>query len=393
MAKNGLARQGGWANVRTMQALERGADSPAAQWLPDRGFGLLDLEATLTDANPRAAVNGAIEGIVYYGTPASNAKVTAKSRTNSYTKTTNTDNNGYYRFDFLPAGSYDVTAEYQFANKKKFVTVVAGANSPGVSFWVGGNPNDLTPPTIRRFELASAPTTTAVTFRHWGYDTETSLNSVRFRLGTTKGGTNIKADTEASVDQEQFGFTGLSLTAGTTVWARLTYVNGAGVSTFLDMPFVVGQSLRTITGSVALESLATVGYGKFGQFVIRAPGSGVDTAAYPINIEPDGTYRVTTNLQGNFDLGLKVSHWLRGISRNRSIGAGGLVGVNFSLQNGDATEDNYVGTDDYLRLNTAFDSIFGDGSFDAMADFNEDDHINTDDYLILNARFDAVGDE
>lgn len=393
MAKNGLERKGGWANVRTMQALERGADSPAAQWLPDRGFGLLDLEAALTDSNPRAAANGAIEGIVYYGTPASNAKVTAKSRTSSYTKTTNTDNNGYYRFDFLPAGAYDVTAEYQFANKKKFVTVVAGANSPGVSFWVGGNPNDLTPPVIRRFELASAPTTTAVSFKHWGYDTETSLNNIRFRIGTTKGGTNIKADTEASVDQETFGFTGLSLTAGTTYWARVSYVNGAGTTTSLDMPFVAGQALRTISGTVSLESLATAGYGKFGQFVLRAPGSGVDTAVYPINIEPNGSYSVTTNLQGNFDLGLKANHWLRSISRNRAIGAGGLAGVNFSLMNGDATEDNYVGTDDYLRLNAAFDSIFGDGAFDAMADFNEDDHINTDDYLILNARFDTVGDE
>ena len=71
---------------------------------------------------------------------------------------------------------------------------------------------------------------------------------------------------------------------------------------------------------------------------------------------------------------------------------GPVSGLNVSLINGDCDGDNTIGTDDYLLLNGAFDTVPGDALFDARADLNGDESVGTDDYLILNAVFDTSGD-
>lgn len=60
---------------------------------------------------------------------------------------------------------------------------------------------------------------------------------------------------------------------------------------------------------------------------------------------------------------------------------------------GDINGDNYIGTDDYLILNSAFDASAGDSNFDELADLTGDGYIGTDDYLLLNGNFDITGDE
>lgn len=63
-----------------------------------------------------------------------------------------------------------------------------------------------------------------------------------------------------------------------------------------------------------------------------------------------------------------------------------------SLKNGDCDGSNYVGTDDYLILNNAFDTSLGDAGFDARADLDGNEIVGTDDYLLLNNNFDTGGD-
>jgi|GEM_PF-2569300 len=58
---------------------------------------------------------------------------------------------------------------------------------------------------------------------------------------------------------------------------------------------------------------------------------------------------------------------------------------------GDADGDNYVGSDDYLALNAAFDTNAGDDDFNDQVDFNLDGYIGSDDYLVLNHYFDTTG--
>lgn len=65
--------------------------------------------------------------------------------------------------------------------------------------------------------------------------------------------------------------------------------------------------------------------------------------------------------------------------------------LNLTLLNGDCDGNNYVSTDDYLILNTAFDEHSGDPKFDVRADLNRDGYIGTDDYLLINKNFDLSG--
>lgn len=58
---------------------------------------------------------------------------------------------------------------------------------------------------------------------------------------------------------------------------------------------------------------------------------------------------------------------------------------------GDADGDNYVGSDDYLALNAAFDTNAGDDDYNDQVDFNLDGYIGSDDYLVLNHYFDTTG--
>lgn len=94
---------------------------------------------------------------------------------------------------------------------------------------------------------------------------------------------------------------------------------------------------------------------------------------------------------GTSPLRLKTSHWLSDVAEP-VMGANGRVQYAFSLKNGDCNGDNYVGTDDYLILNAAFDTSLGDPTYHPRADLNGDEYVGTDDYLILNTNFDLSGE-
>ena len=111
-----------------------------------------------------------------------------------------------------------------------------------------------------------------------------------------------------------------------------------------------------------------------------------------VTMEANGDYTFNTNQTGVVDVFAKASHWLRKKTAGVSLGVSGASNVNISLINGDIDGDNYVGTDDYLILNAAFDSSFPEPEFKFAADLNGDYTIGSDDYLILNQAFDTQGD-
>ena len=111
---------------------------------------------------------------------------------------------------------------------------------------------------------------------------------------------------------------------------------------------------------------------------------------YPILADNDSTV--------NFNLpNTTYKVWVKSRTHLSKVISVNLIGGNYaptvSLLNGDVTEDNYVGTNDYLRINNAFDRFYGDAGYDFNADLNGDSYVGTDDYLILNANFDLTGDE
>ncbi len=94
---------------------------------------------------------------------------------------------------------------------------------------------------------------------------------------------------------------------------------------------------------------------------------------------------------GTYDVSLRTPNSLRTIVKNVRVADGGEAKFDFGLILGDLSQDNYVGTDDYLILNSSFDSAESDPEFDSRADLTGDKFVGTDDYLILNNNFDTVG--
>lgn len=231
--KNGLDQKTGWANLRAYRALERSAanvmGAPRGSWEPYQGYGSLDIESLLLDSNARGATVGAFEGIVYYnGTALGNVTVRAAKPGSRVKYQTSTRPDGSYRFELLPPGVYNVTAIPFGAAKTKSATVVVGSDQTGVDFWCGSYSGDETTPTVGRFDVLSF-TSTGLSVRHWAYDTETGIDRMSFRIGSTPGGTNVLADTEVFPETNVVNIGGLNIPRFNTFQAR--YTNGGNMTT------------------------------------------------------------------------------------------------------------------------------------------------------------------
>ncbi|MBL8047221.1 MAG: S8 family serine peptidase [Chthonomonas sp.] len=393
LGKAGLRQTSGFTSFRTMNELHRTAltdtfANPNGTWDAGMGFGFLDMEALLGGNATKTPVGGTMEGIVYSnGIAASNAQVVA--RKGAATISTTADTRGQYRFALLQPGTWTVTATTQNGTKVRKVEVVAGQETPGVDFRAGTS-YDTTAPVLARLQLASAPSASTVTLRHWALDTETGVDKLIVRIGTTPGASNTKADTELTWTGDTFAVTGLSLSAGTTYYLRATYTNGANLSTARIIPFTTGGTMRTVSGTVTLNNWLKTRNQRLGWAEFRNPTTGAVLAQHPLIIDRLGRYTIQTNLAGNLDIAIKTSHWL---SKRRNIGTtSNAVNQNVSLTNGDCNEDNIVDIADYSILATAFDSQPDSPNWDERADLNGDDIVDIADYNLLASAFDLAGE-
>lgn len=108
--------------------------------------------------------------------------------------------------------------------------------------------------------------------------------------------------------------------------------------------------------------------------------NGVFTATIP------GTYT------GNYNIWINGNQWNSKASDTTLTASGTSNLGSISLLSGDGVDNDIVNTDDYLQLSFAFDTVPGDGAWNALADYDGNDIINTDDYLILSGNFDSAGD-
>lgn len=105
-----------------------------------------------------------------------------------------------------------------------------------------------------------------------------------------------------------------------------------------------------------------------------------------------GDYSGNANIERRvLDVRVKLSGGLSRLVRDVDFSTGTKI-VEVECLNGDINNDNYVGTDDYLILNDAYDSMEGDPNWVDAADLNGDGIVNSDDYELLNASFDTVGE-
>jgi hypothetical protein len=233
--------QGNWSNVAAYQAIEQSADgvmgAPNGGWEPYQGYGALNMDA-LTNNFPRPAAGGGLEGMIFYeGTPVENGRIAAKKIGGTFTYTTTSKSDGTYRFDIVPPGIYNVTATIFGKVKTRQVEVKTGCDMPAVDFWNGTYTGDETEPTFVSAVVQSS-TSTTVKIKHFAYDTETGIEKITFRIGTTSGGAEVKGDTEVPQRSNVTTLKGFTLTPGLTYYLKLTYLNGAGMSVSVIRSFV-----------------------------------------------------------------------------------------------------------------------------------------------------------
>jgi len=222
----------GYANVRLYRALSYSAQSnlgaPLGGWELNQGYGELDLHQLNLNMDTRSSTVGSIDGIVYYNeTPISNVAVKAKIGATTYSTTTQAD--GTYRFDQLPPGLASMSAAPFGAMKTKRTIVRAGSDTPGVDFHAGTYHTDTTKPVIYRLVPFGAHTATRLNLFFWAYDTESGIDRIDLKVGTTSGGSDVYKINDALTDNGTFGLP-MNIPLGQTYYVTATVTNGAGLT-------------------------------------------------------------------------------------------------------------------------------------------------------------------
>lgn len=391
MGSRGLT-PGGWNNVATFRAIETAADDingdPHGTWDTLQGYGALDMSSLIAGTNQRGADWGGIKGIIYLGgTVIGNVKVTAQSVNGGTIYSTTTLADGTYRFEGMPTGIYAVTASPYGNSKTQYARVEAGCDQPAEDLWCGTYTGDATPPVVPYFGVLSA-TTSTVNVEHWGYDPDTSIAYITFRIGTSSGGSNVMADTRiVPGDNDQAQLTGLSLQPGTTYYLQGTYTNGAGMTTTVTTTFTVGSASH-LSGHLALGRW--VGPQVPINYIIRKHGSMTTVATGTFT--PDSSWNFTINYgtPGMYDVLLTFPRYLNRLVQGVVFGAGSS-NVNVGMIGGDANGDNMVSSRDYGPVKLAMGSSPGDHNWNQMADLDGSGHVDMNDVQLIKRYMGASG--
>jgi len=396
--KTNIRQADGWSNIRAYRAIERSAldvmGAPHGAWEPTQGYGSLDMLSMLQEADARSATSGGIEGIVYSnGTPVSNAAVKAQKLNASgvpsgtqFSTTSQAD--GSFRFDELPSGDFKVWATPFGILKEKYAKVVPGSDFTGCDFWAGTVTGDSTPPVVPIFQIKTV-TATYVDVKHFGYDTETGLDDILFRIGTTSGGSEVLADKRIIVATNVNRLTGLSLVAGQTYYLQGSYKNGNGDVTTKTVAFTTNGPL-TLSGTVTLQDFGGSKASVPVTVQLRTPGTTTVVGTYTVNLDASGNFSLNPGQSGTYDVAIKASHWLRAKVANVVVSGAATVGT-VSLLNGDVNGDNQVSASDQAQLSAAYRATPSSANWNANADLNGDNQVSASDQAILSKNYRKTG--
>lgn len=181
---------------------------------------------------------------------------------------------------------------------------------------------------------------------------------------------------------------------GPSGWTYVSPVNGPD-------PGIINTRSRTIAGTLAISPGQYVGTAAGTQAFTFKVYSPPDTLRQTqvVNLTPSGAGSVAWSFtlgqsikSDQIQIRVKGPTFLAKRTSNLNS-ATQTSAIAFTLLNGDVDNDNYVGTDDYLLMSSAFDTSTGDLGFLLGADLDKDGFVGTDDYLILSANFDNGGDQ
>lgn len=213
-----------------------------------------------------------------------------------------------------------------------------------------------------------------------------------FRASSLVGTTVSTMPTSSAPSNQYFGFL-LDCRRYLGNSLRLEETDTNSIWRYRDaISFIVEPAIAVqISGTVLLADLAS-GVSVIGEPIELEVYSGQSRLeSQQVFLDGAGKFYAQVHNTGPVDVFLKGRHWLRSKKAMQLVqGENNLATV--ALCNGDADGDNYIGSDDYLLLNMAFDTVFGDIRYNLNVDFNGDGYIGTDDYLILSRNFDKQGD-
>lgn len=372
------------ANLRTFQAIQRGADSTngLANGGHDYmyGYGRINVPATLQDLSQRSATVGSICGqILYGGTPAKAADIYIYPMGTSTEMRTTAQDEGLWRMPNIAPGLYRVKARFFGAVKEILnVKVVAGADTPGVDFWLGdvNMQTDETPVDEQILNVAVAGST--INADWWARDLLSGILKYEMCIGSAQGLADIKGWTDYGWKQSD----SLTKPAG-AAYVGLRVTNGAGiVSTpiWKALSGGGGDVLGTVTVKVGILGFS----GDFSKLGLAITAARVgQTLTQSTTMDSSGTASFSIP-NGTWDITLKPAHALAkktiGVVLNATANMGTL-----SFTNGDADGNNSIDLFDYVKLDEAF------GSAAIMADVDGSGAVNLFDYVVLDANFGKVG--
>lgn len=158
--------------------------------------------------------------------------------------------------------------------------------------------------------------------------------------------------------------------------------------TFAGEPCEAIVSTRPVSGTITLQDWLGTVPGVAIVVEIRNVGSTTPLETLPTTLGAGGTFTVQSALPpGNYDVAVKAPRWLRKVAANRTLGGGGMTGVNLSLPNGDEDGDNEVAIGDYAILSANF------GSGGPAGDVNGDGDVDIADFAIMSMNFGMMGDD
>lgn len=181
----------------------------------------------------------------------------------------------------------------------------------------------------------------------------------------------------------------LTLKLGQSLDFAVDPVNGDDAYDSTDVRIEIYKGKR-VNGSLSLGGRNALPAGT--QVLIQVVQPGFSETLTKVAVDAQGEFAFNCNApSGPTTFYFKASTGLRK-AIVLQLGRKPVTELEVQLLNGDCNGDNYIGTDDYLILNDAFDTSLGDAGFDSRADLNGDGYVGTDDYLILNENFDLSGD-
>ena len=177
---------------------------------------------------------------------------------------------------------------------------------------------------------------------------------------------------------------------------------GAGVSPLNFNDVIVGGPEGTSIEPVFLEdgTLTIVEHGTI-QGVVEVQGRPGDWDGADITISgpggpyntlvnnSDGTWSISGITAGTHDVRVEMARYLDGLKTGVSVSAGGTSDVGqVNVLGGDCNDDgtppdDYIDIYDAIILGGAFDSVPGDGNWDARADINDSGQVDIFDAILL----------